>query len=87
MMMCVHVQRFYGCFKKIIDSNYASECAPLLLQSMFPVAKDLSCSESKARYMATFGLAPYLLIEKVKDVRFVLLSDESLNKKVQQKQL
>ena len=75
---------------KIIDSNYSfnsSECVPLLLQSMFPdseVAKNFSCSESKARYMATFGLAPYLLellMEKVKDDCFVLLFDESLNKK------
>ena len=81
---------------KIIDSNYSfnsSECVPLLLQSMFPdseAAKNFSCSESKARYMATFGLAPYLLellMEKVKDDCFVLLYDESLNKKVQQKQL
>ena len=81
---------------KIIDSNYSfnsSECVPLLLQSMFPdseVAKNFSCSESKARYMATFGLAPYLLellMEKVKDDCFVLLFDESLNKDVQQKQL
>ena len=81
---------------KIIDSNYSfnsSECVPLLLQSMFPdseVAKNFSCSESKARYMATFGLAPYLLellMDKVKDDCFVLLFDESLNKKVQQKQL
>ena len=35
---------------------------PLLLQSMFPdseIAKNFSCSESKARYIATFGLAPY----------------------------
>ena len=40
--------------------------------------------------MATFGLAPYLLellMDKVKDDCFVLLFDESLNKKVQQKQL
>eukprot|EP00731_Ephydatia_muelleri_P009822 Em0005g408a len=54
------------------------------------VAKNFSCSESKARYMATFGLAPYLLellMDKVKDDCFVLLFDESLNKKVQQKQL
>ncbi|KAL5457619.1 hypothetical protein EMCRGX_G034900 [Ephydatia muelleri] len=81
---------------KIIDSNYSfnsSECVPLLLQSMFPdseVAKNFSCSESKARYMATFGLAPYLLellMDKVKDDCFVLLFDESLNIKVQQKQL
>ena len=81
---------------KIIDSNYSfnsSECVPLLLQSMFPdseVAKNFSCSESKARYMATFGLAPYLLellMDKVKDDCFVLLFDESLNKKVEQKQL
>ena len=37
--------------------------------------------------MATFGLAPYLLMDKVKDDCFVLLFDEYLNKKVQQKQL
>ena len=40
--------------------------------------------------MATFGLAPYLLellMEKVKDDCFVLLFDESLNYKEQQKQL
>ena len=81
---------------KIIDSNYSfnsAECVPLLLRSMFPdseVAKNFSCSESKARYVATFGLAPYLLellLDKVKDDCFVLLFDESLNKKVQQKQL
>ena len=81
---------------KIIASNYSfnsAECVPLLLQAMFPdseVAKNFSCSESKARYMATFGLAPYLLdvlMDKVKDDCFVLLFDESLNKKVQQKQL
>ena len=81
---------------KIIANNYSfnsAECVPLLLQAMFPdseVAKNFSCSESKARYMATFGLAPYLLdvlMDKVKDDYFVLLFDESLNKKVQQKQL
>ena len=51
---------------------------------MFPgseVAKNFSCSESKARYMATFRLAPYLLellMDKIKDDCFILIFDENM---------
>lgn len=54
------------------------------------IAQNFSCSESKARYTTVHGLAPYLqqqLRDKVKSDRFVLLFDESLNKKLQQKQM
>lgn len=61
--------------------------------AMFPdssIAKNFSCAESKTRYMTIFGLGVYLqqqLRDKVKNERCVLLFDESLNKKLQQKQM
>jgi hypothetical protein len=64
-----------------------------LYREMFPdssIAAEYSCAETKARYMTVYGLGPYFLSELKKSVRgkkFVLLFDESLNKKNQEKQL
>lgn len=60
---------------------------------MFPdssIAKNYSCSESKARYVTVHGLGVYLLDQlkdKLKQDRFVLLFDESFNKKMQCQQM
>ena len=61
---------------------------------MFPkceTAQKFSCSETKARYLSTFGLAPYFsnqLISQAKNCGgYVLLFDESLNNQLQENQL
>ena len=75
-------------------SYKSSEISKDMYRSMFPdseIAKQFSCGERKCAYIAVFGIGQYL-IDKLKcDVRnsgpFVLLFDESLNKKMQKKQL
>ncbi len=61
---------------------------------MFPdsiIAKHFQCGDAKCAYMAAFGIAPYLqdnLRNQIIDQHyFVLLFDESMNKKNQGKQL
>ena len=60
---------------------------------MFPgsnIAQRFKCAETKAMYLVTFGLAEYFsqkMMENIKDEEFVLLFDESLNEKNQQKQM
>ena len=61
---------------------------------MFPdsaLARNFACGATKSRYMITFGLAPYFLDalkDKVKlSSDYVLLFDESLNKKNKMKQM
>ena len=65
-----------------------------IFQKMFPgceAARKFSCGETKARYLATFGLAPYfldLLSTRARNANgYVLLFDESLNHQLQKKQL
>lgn len=61
--------------------------------AMFPdslIAKHFTCAESKSRYMTIHGLGVYLqqlLRDKVKNEKYVLLFDESLNKQLQKKQM
>ena len=61
---------------------------------MFPdssIASKFSLSETKARYITTFGLGPCFLDMLKQSARaaenFVLLFDESLNEELQKKQL
>lgn len=59
---------------------------------MFPdseIAKRFSCGEKKTSYICVFGLAEHFKKQILEDVKghFVLLFDESLNKKMQEKQL
>ena len=62
---------------------------------MFPdscIAENFQCGEKKAAYLTTFGIAPHfrrLLSEQLKDqdAGYVLLFDESLNNKTQNKQM
>jgi hypothetical protein len=60
---------------------------------MFPESSEAAafkCGETKARYLAAFGILPYLksqLVENLGDNPYVVLFDESLNKKTQTKQL
>lgn len=63
-----------------------------LFCKMFPdssIAAQFMCGEKKSAYLTVFGLAPHfrtLLKQKI-DSKFVLLFDESLNKKNQKKQM
>jgi hypothetical protein len=56
-----------------------------------PVAETFACSETKCRYLCHFGLGPYflnLLKSRVREESdYVILFDESLNKKTKNKQL
>ena len=61
---------------------------------MFPdsqIAQNFGCAETKSRYLATFGIAPFfksMLQSKVKSSsEYVLLFDESLNKEIKKKKL
>ena len=82
--------------------DFKAGCKSLLLQffgdmaklfsAMFPdseIAKQFACGGQKAAYITVFGLAEHfkkLLKESVKGP-FVVLFDESLNKKMQEKQM
>ncbi|KAG1693155.1 hypothetical protein GQR58_007120 [Nymphon striatum] len=63
-----------------------------LLPKMFPdseIAKQFQCGERKMAYVCVYGLAEFfkkLLNESIKG-QFVVLFDESLNKKMQEKQM
>lgn len=74
--------------------SYAScEKVDHLFKRMFPdskIAEAFSCGEKKCSYILCFGLAPYfrdVLLNKISGVDFVLLFDESLNHKTQNKQM
>jgi hypothetical protein len=61
---------------------------------MFPdseIAKKFTCGEKKCAYLACYGLAPHfsdLMREQIRDRdAYVLLFDESLNKKMKRKQM
>ena len=63
-----------------------------VFKAMFPdseVAQKLKCGEKKTAYMCVFGLADYFKQSVLGEVKghFVLLFYESLNKKLQEKQL
>ena len=61
---------------------------------MFPdseIAKQFSCGEKKCAYLCNFGIAPYFK-QLLKDTlhnqqSYILLFDESLNKKTYNKQV
>ena len=83
---------------KICDSHYShnsSEGSNLLFQRMFPdsaIASAFKCGEMKSAYLINHGIAPHfksLLSEKLKSgsCEFVLLFDESMNSKMQNKQM
>ena len=59
---------------------------------MFPdseIARKFTCGEKKTAYMSVFGIGDHLKKAALSEVNglFVLLFDESLNKKMQDKQL
>ena len=63
-----------------------------LFQAMFPdsaIAQKFTCGEKKAAYMCVFGLGDFFRNELRKNItgHFVILFDESLNKKSQKKQM
>ncbi|XP_041376341.1 uncharacterized protein LOC121388878 [Gigantopelta aegis] len=81
---------------KTVVGNYSyKSCEKIddLFQKMFPdskIAKIFTCGEKKCAYVICFGLAPYFrdeLLDKFCDLDYVLLFDESLNHKTQNKQL
>ena len=82
---------------KVVTSHYSfSSCSDVqqLFERMFPdsnVAEQFTCGETKCAYLCNFGIAPHfkqLLKNTVSDQdTFVLLFDESLNKKTHNKQM
>ena len=74
------------------NSYKSNENVGKVLQAMFPdsaIAAKFTCGEKKTAYMSLFGLAEHfigLLKEEVSGY-FVILFDESLNKKTQQQQM
>ena len=75
-------------------SYNSSSSSAELYRLMFPdsaIAQKFQCGESKAKYITTFGIAPYLQLAQLKAVQasknYVLLFDESLNHHLQSKQL
>lgn len=82
---------------KVITSHFSyNSCKDinLLMQKMFPdsiIAKQFTCADKKCAYLCCFGIAPYfksLLTQNVKQQDgFVLLFDETLNIKLQVKQM
>ena len=62
-------------------------------QQQFPdsaIARRATCGQTKSMYLTCYGLAPFykqLTAKKVRGTEYVLLFDESLNKKLQKKQL
>ncbi|XP_069109872.1 uncharacterized protein [Argopecten irradians] len=64
-----------------------------VFQSMFPdsnIVKNFSCGQKKTAYMCVFGIAQYIREVYAKDISpksFVILFDESLNHKLQLKQM
>ncbi|XP_030847404.1 uncharacterized protein LOC115926629 [Strongylocentrotus purpuratus] len=84
------------CLKVVEDhlSFHSCQHNSELFQRMFPdsaIAKGFTLSETKCRYMTVFGLGPYvqdLLYDNIKQSNhYVILFDESLNKKLQKKQM
>ena len=80
---------------KLVTNHYSfnsSADMAKLFSAMFPdseIAKQLACGERKAVYITVFGLAEHfkkILKESVKGP-FVVLFDESLIKKMQEKQM
>ena len=83
---------------KMCTSHYShksSESSDLLFRKMFPdsaIASAFQCGEMKSSYIINHGVAPHfksLLSQKVKcePSEFVLLFDESMNSKTQNKQM
>lgn len=82
---------------KVMAAHYScksSEESNLLFQRMFPdssIAARFQCGERKSAYLSVFGLAPHfkdILQSNVKGVdHYVLLFDESMNKKNGKKQM
>lgn len=76
-------------------SHKSSELSHLLFQKMFPdsaIASSFTCGEIKSSYLINHGIAPHfksLLSDKLNkiDCSFVVLFDESMNCKTQQKQM
>ena len=82
---------------KVVKSHYSfCSCKDVqkLFSEMFPdseIAKQFSCGEKKCAYLCNFGIAPYFK-QLLKDTlhnqqSYVLLFDESLNKKTYNKQM
>ena len=74
------------------QSYKSSEDTNKLFKTMFPdsnIAKQFTCGERKASYMSVFGLAEHFLKLLKTSIRgpFVILFDESLNQKMQEKQM
>jgi hypothetical protein len=76
------------------QSFKSNEHIGFVFQKMFPdseMAKKFQCAERKSAYLCTFGIGEYLkneLIENINKCEFyTILFDESLNKKMQEKQM
>lgn len=74
------------------QSYKSAETSSKLFQAMFcdsEIARNFACGERKTAYISVFGIAEHFQSLLMKDITgpFVVLFDESLNKKMQQKQM
>lgn len=74
------------------NSYKSNESVGKLFQTMFPdsqIAQKFTCGERKTAYFTVFGIGEYLKSLILNDIKgyFVILFDESLNKKSQKKQM
>ena len=74
------------------NSYKSNETVGPLFKAMFPdskIAEKFTCGERKTAYFTVFGIAEYLRSLIISDIKgyFVILFDESLNKKSQAKQM
>ena len=92
---CLHAEILWTL--KVVQSHYSfHSCSDVqqLFAQMIPdseITKQFSCGEKKCAYLCNFGIAPHfkqLLKNAVADQHgYVLLFDESLNKKTHNKQM
>ncbi len=84
------------CFRTVTThSSYKSnKMYSDMFRQMFPdsiIAKNFQCGERKTAYIASFGIAPYLrniMNNRIlEEQHYVILFDESMNQKLQEKQL
>ena len=87
ILYCLKLTHCHQSYRSCFGNN-------VIFKVMFPdckIAKNFALSETKAKYLTCFGLAPFfssLLSTLVKESScFVILFDESLNSKLQKKQM
>ena len=83
---CLHVVNNGYSFKSCEDAAF-------VMKTMFSdseIVKQFSCGKTKCSYLSVYGIAPYFkacLLKSLSNDKFVVMFDESPNKKMQSKQM